>query len=436
MGDLSIVIEDESNMINLWDFAGNPAGFLEDEKGSVIRGDFIWNTYQIKNLPYNNQNHIRIFNFKANGNIFDNDVSLEFRKESNFAIGLGGDYFSRQTDADYDDQKLKYPNLVSVFSKSITSKTIAGVSLRYLNYNFDFSRRYYDWNNSETEYSKETIEGFQTQLGLIGELIPGAISGLALGFERIKLNWEYGHWYYSSDDVPQPDHYYVYPYEHGISKTGWLSLQTLVEIERKFKLGMECTLQLMENETNYHQPDSRFCLRLRGAYDVSSRLRLGILFSDANSEFEIYDPVYSYVSSLRHETFTNEWGAGFSFSLFKELLTGFEYHFQRFPQPNQTSEPFRLRIHSWNVGLEGNISNTVLLRGGYIGSKIDHKPNYDQKDSWENIITAGLGLQSLESDLTFELSYRYAFKKYKDWYGNWDVESDARTFSFSFKKGL
>jgi hypothetical protein len=41
MGDLSIVIEDESNMINLWDFAHNPAGFLEDEKRSVIRGDFI-----------------------------------------------------------------------------------------------------------------------------------------------------------------------------------------------------------------------------------------------------------------------------------------------------------------------------------------------------------------------------------------------------------
>jgi len=41
MGELSIVIEDESNMINLWDFAGNPAGFLADEKGSVIKGDFI-----------------------------------------------------------------------------------------------------------------------------------------------------------------------------------------------------------------------------------------------------------------------------------------------------------------------------------------------------------------------------------------------------------
>ena len=37
MGELSIVIEDESNMINLWDFAHNPAGFLADEKRSVIR---------------------------------------------------------------------------------------------------------------------------------------------------------------------------------------------------------------------------------------------------------------------------------------------------------------------------------------------------------------------------------------------------------------
>ncbi|MCK4427098.1 MAG: hypothetical protein KAW16_01290 [candidate division Zixibacteria bacterium] len=31
MGELSIVIEDESNMINLWDFVHNPAGFLADE---------------------------------------------------------------------------------------------------------------------------------------------------------------------------------------------------------------------------------------------------------------------------------------------------------------------------------------------------------------------------------------------------------------------
>jgi hypothetical protein len=44
MGDLSIVIEDESNMINLWDFAHNPSGLLGDESGSVIRGDFLYST--------------------------------------------------------------------------------------------------------------------------------------------------------------------------------------------------------------------------------------------------------------------------------------------------------------------------------------------------------------------------------------------------------
>lgn len=52
MGDLSIVIEDESNQIDLWDLAGNPGAFLDHEQGSVIRGDFIWDTYQIKGIPY------------------------------------------------------------------------------------------------------------------------------------------------------------------------------------------------------------------------------------------------------------------------------------------------------------------------------------------------------------------------------------------------
>jgi hypothetical protein len=33
MGDLSIVVEDESNKIDLWDFTGNPEAFLENEKG-------------------------------------------------------------------------------------------------------------------------------------------------------------------------------------------------------------------------------------------------------------------------------------------------------------------------------------------------------------------------------------------------------------------
>lgn len=46
MGDLSIVIEDESNMINLWDFARNPAAFLHDEGASVLRGDFVWEAHQ------------------------------------------------------------------------------------------------------------------------------------------------------------------------------------------------------------------------------------------------------------------------------------------------------------------------------------------------------------------------------------------------------
>ena len=432
MGDLSIVIEDESNMINLWDFAHNPAAFLFDEKGSVIRGDFIWDTYQMDSLPYYRAYYpLPIFKFKANGDFLDNWISLTFRKDGNFALGLGGEYFFRQTNSEWDDHELRYPDVLLVFSKSVSPQTCFGANLRYVYYDFEFSRVKHYGTVELLQQNQETVKGFRTEVGMTRKLDDWTVLGATLGYERLRMIWDYlEYWYHSGP----PDLSY-FPCGKNISHIGWLSGQAVVEIVRKIRLGMEGTFQLSDLQ-RYEEKEARLCLRLRGIYDPLPQLRLGVFFSDGYSFTEYRDPIYSYFSSIRDDIFTKDLGGGFALKFSKRVLAGVEYHYRDYPQPSYQGYPWDLKTHSVNLGVEGKLSEALFLRGGYINSTFVPKSDYDQTDSWENILTLGLGLGPLESNLIFEFSCRYALKKYKDWYGNWDVESETRALSFSFKKVL
>ncbi len=440
MGDLSIVIEDESNLINLWDFSGNPAGFLEDEKGSVIRGDFIWDTYQIKGIPYFYRDnwYTPLYKLKANGDIFDYRFCLGLRKEKNYAIGLCGNYFLRQTDSRYDKQESNYPNLQLVFSKSINPQTTMGINLGYWGYTFSFDREpKQSYAPLYNPTDRDTVKTFWVEVGIAKKLISGSAYGITVGYERVKIDVHYRGMSYPfhQDNI----YWGPFPYSdnHIIVHTGWISGQMVAVIDQNNKLGMDCSMRFFNNEEESYGSSLRLYLKLHGISDISSRLRLGVFIANTSSYFEQYDPVYTYFSSLRYKSTIFEAGGGLSFRFHQKLLAGLEYHYKDQPQSSPRTYEWDLKIHSLNAGLESEISKSFFLRGGFVGSKIHRKPDYDHRhDTWENIITGGVGYQPTESDFTIELSYRYAFKKYRDWYGKWDVESDARTLSFSFKKGL
>jgi opacity protein-like surface antigen len=436
MGGLSIVIEDESNMLNLWDFAGNPAAFLEDEEGSWLRGDFIWDTYDIVELPYYDALHWLRFTFDANGNLYDGWGSLAFRKDGEYGLGLTGDYLSRSTDAHYDDHRLNYPNGSVVLSKSVNPRTFVGLGLTYGDYDFDYNRLHYMYNESEFEWTEESLQGFQAQLGLSKRLASGSELGLTAGYERMSVSWAYQAGYYVEQDH---DYYipYVRPVDDGTCQAVWLSGQFLMPGREKLRCAAEWMLQFLDNETNENEPNNRFYLRFRGLYDASSRLTLGFLFSGSDSRIECHDPVHSYFSSIRHKIASLEWGAGLAFRFHPDLLAGIEYHWTKYREPSRGSEPWDLRTSSLNAGLEAKVGKEISLLGGCILSRADRKLKSSERgDIWQNTLTLGCQFRPVYSGLTIDLSIQYAFKNYKEWYGTWDVESTTRILSFSLTQEL
>ena len=438
VGDLSIVIEDESNMINLWDFAGNPAALLEDEKGSILRGGVIWNAYQVDSLPYYRPyNHLLVRKFEINGDVFDSRGSFTLRRDGNFAFGLAGDYFFRRTDSEWDSHELEHPNALLVLSRRVNRLTSVGASLRYTYYDFLFERVESYYQGGLIEFNQETIKGLRGEIGLTRRLSSSAVFGASMGYERSQITWDYQdvRGYAEGSSGPQSAHGADFlPRADDIAHTGWLSCQTVLSLEEKIKLGAEGIVQLLDWE-EYGDRETRLRLRLRGLYDPVPLIRLGAFFADGTSFAEYGDPIYSYFSSLREEIFDRELGGGMAFRFGDRLLTGVEYHYRDQPRPWHETYPWDIETHSVNIGVEGRLSEGLFARGGHINSTIRPKSEGDGgKDGWENAYTLGLGFEPLESDFILEFSFRYALKKYRNWYGDLDLDSRSYVFSASVRK--
>jgi hypothetical protein len=262
----------------------------------------------------------------------------------------------------------------------------------------------------------------------------GPVLGAVVGYGRVEAKEE-KLVYYGSGEQTEYDFFHHPTWPPGYSRF-WFSGQMVGEVEGKIKLVTEGMIEFLDHERGEDQ--RRFHFKLRAICSPLSRLQLAGQYSDGNSFTEHHDPVYSYFSSVRHETSVTEWGGGLALKLHRRVLIGIEYHFGDYPQPLlQALYPWALETHSVKVGAEGKLSRAVLVRGGYVNSAIKRRPkSKDRRDSKENTLTLGVGYQSPGSDLTFELSYRLTFKRYNDWHWGGDLESDSRVLSFSFKRNL
>jgi len=421
MGDLSIVIEDESNMINLWDFAGNPAGFLADEKGSITRGDVLWDRHKTTNLRHYDPYYPHYTEYSASGDIFDTWVSASFRRDGDLALGAEGNHFYRETDSRYERQEQTFPKILLTFSKNINSLTSFGANLGYAEDDWEYRSKTSDLKD------QHKVKNLRAEIGVGRKFLSGVILGALLGYESFEPDEDY----YLSD-----------------SYSIWISGQTLVEIADRLKIGIETAFRFeradfrkgkhVETEKkkkhNYHF--SR--LKFRGIYDFSSKFRVGLFFLNDESFFGFYEPVYWSYPFPSYEFTVTHWGAGCSYRFNKNMLGGVEYHLRDFPRPRVMYYPEPgLRTESLNLGVEGKAAEDLFLRGGYIRTETNQNPNLDkQRDSWENALTLGFGYEPHEWNLSFEFSYRYAFKKFKQWYSDSDVESGRHALSLSLKKVL
>ena len=391
MGDLSIVIEDESNMINLWDFAHNPAGLLTDEKGSVIRADLSWDAYDIRNLRCGKPP--LYYKCKAGGDVLQVPTSMIFRREGDFALGLEGNYFFRQTDFKETKSKLTYPEIFLIFSKSLNSSTTVGTDFGYVEYSSELT---YTETQSMTRFKTRY---FRAEIGAERRLSSEVTLGALLGYDSMDS----GKKYYTSD-----------------FHTFWISLHSIVEIEQRLQLGLETVFNLRRADFKHgFQGDQSYYftyLRFRGLFDLTSSLRLGLFFFHNELFSGFHFPLETFLWPVSPDAFAVEHlGFGCSYKFNNNLLAGFEYHFRNSSEPDGNHPDWGFLHEALNLGLEGKLSEALSLRGGYIRTGTTRNPATGwpgRANTWGHAFTLGFGYQPPEWNLIFDLSYRYAFKKF------------------------
>jgi hypothetical protein len=416
MGDLSIVIEDESNMINLWDFAGNPAGFLADEKGSVIRSDLFREAYDIRNLRCSYRPN-SFYKCKADGDILTSSISMSVRRADEIALGTEAKYFFRETDFENSGVELEYPEVLFVLSKRLNSLTCMGADIGYVEYT---SKYRYKETDSESSYKTKY---FKMQLGVGRQVTPGVTLAAHLGYDNIDSK----------------------PYSvRSDFRDYWLSVQSVVQVEQKAKLGLETTFNLRRQEFDRDRPGYENyyfnSLKLRGIYDLTDRLRLGLFYSHNELFAGFLYPLESFYRPPSSDEFAvAHWGIGCSYEFSGKVVGGIEYHFRDFSQPHPYSTDHGFKHESVNLGLEAKVWEAWSVRGGYIRAGSNVNPVRDgsgRYKSWEDVLTLGSGYQPYGSNLIIELSYRYAFKEFEPWFRDWETEAERQALSLSFKMTL
>ncbi len=430
MGDLSIVIEDESNMINLWDFTGNPAGFLDDEKGSVLRGDFVWDTFEISDL-HNFGWYSSLSTFKADADILDYRVAGAYREIDNFASGIEVNYFLHKADYKYFNYEDKFtsPKMLGVFSKKLDSSTSFGIDFSYV----EEKRELLDNPNDNILFiglnRSQRIKDFKTEIGVQRRLSPEVMIGTLLGYDWFKL-----------EKGPHMWDYYNYISD---SYSFWLSGQTIVDIDHRLRLGMEVIFEfknenfrpvMEENEKsreNYYFSYVKF----RGIYDLTEKLKVGLFYFDHQLFDGFLIPTSYYVFPIPYEFTVRHFGGGCSYHIDERILVGVEYHLRDSSQPYGNEVIWGDKITSLNLGVEGKLTEGCFIRSGFVRTELRINPDYyKRRETRENTFTSGFGYQPSGGKFILEFSYRYAYKKFKEFYSDDDVTSDQNIFGLSLKK--
>jgi hypothetical protein len=418
MGDLSIMIEDESNMINLWDFARNPAGLLEDEEGSVMRSDMLselHDTKDIRSAPGQS-----LSSMVGEGEVLNGLLSATYRKDGDFALGVEGSYFFRESEFEDEKYEAEYPEVLFAFCKRLNSQSLIGADIGYTE------------NTLKTNYKMEQSSDkcfenkrLQAQLGVGRELSEAVMLAALFGFDQ--------------NDVDADPYFF-----QSNSYNYWFSMQSIVRLEQKLRLGLETKFNLRRKDFNPIRSgfENHYftTLKLRGIYDLADRLSLGVLYSH-NELFSGYqyplewfsNPYYSEDFAVAH------WGVGCSYEFGDKVLAGIEYHFRDFSEPRTYNYISGFKHESLNLGVEGRVSEAWSVRGGFIraGTNINPVTGMGERyQSTENILTLGSGYQPYGSSLILEFSYQYAFKEFEPWYGDLVREAKRHVLCISFKMAL
>jgi len=392
MAELSIVIEDESNMINLWDFAGNPAGLLSDERGSVVRGDFLLSAEEPKRFsairylyPYG------LFQVQE-ANISNNRVSGVIRKKDDFAFGFEAGYCERAIRGQTYEFEIETSDFSLSLSKSLATKTSLGLSLEYSKY--------------QHGYEKNSAADFSAKVGLATELPDLLQLGGALAYGKFNPSANF----------------------HDITDLRSLefSLQSLLLMHNRVKMGIETVLAYRKAgrgwglydhyvRTEHNEYYSTF-LKLRAIYEFSSSFSAGLYYNDNDHFVSFFHPFYDFFSFPEYDFMIRHLGLGGMYKLKQRAVVGIEYHFRDTAQERGMFDHHRLTKESINLGLEVLPREWIGFRGGYIRKEIRENP-VDEKSrkGWRNILTFGVGYKCSSLKFLLDLVYRYTWGTIEIW---------------------
>ncbi|NIM99822.1 MAG: hypothetical protein GTO24_17635 [candidate division Zixibacteria bacterium] len=379
--------------------------------------------------------------------MLDNSISLSQCRKGDFALGIGGSYLARNADTEYDGHDLDNPDFLVVFSRSVSRTLSLGASFSHVEHKFAFSRGGSDSAGHVLLATDETFSGNRVQIGLKGKFGSRLTVryGLHIGYERLRITRSYSNWLGGAS--------WETTYH---SHLPWVSEQILVQLERLLWLGTEVRVRFLNDAALGKGRHYRYYYRLRGVWSPSSTLRIGGFYCDGDSFTETHEPLLSYFSSIRQERYLREWGMGVAWRCHQRLLAGAEYRVGEYPEPVSNSFPWilpgQMKINSLHLGVEGQLTTGLSIRGGFITSLGDPGRTYTywaydfepsavtwvyRKDSRENTVTLGCGLEPSNWNVVLEFSYRYTFKSYRDWYlEGEDVKSRASLLTFSFERKL
>lgn len=406
MGSLDLIIEDESNRINLFDYGKNVAGLYGDENGSSIETYITYGYITNSDSSGTRDPEISYWGVPLPTDIFEppQDIKIKvnslssitgipvganvtYRTEGGFAFNCSGAFSSTRAknDSSSREDNVSLPIGGIIISRNL-GRYAAGVSGGYTKITLTTNR-----NDNETYGILKVLD-----VGVAAHLSPMSEVGIRGGFA-----------------IPEGGRKYWGEENSFKGKALSVGIQAITRVPGLYKFGTRINF-LNSNLDGRVTPGvvSGYTGEMSGTdFDFGSRLLIAsFLFPirlGANCDYRKLHPVYKddegttqFDNSLAIINF------GFGVSYAMPLFTpGLQYNlYNTASTDNLDNEETRSSL--WDVRFGGELSLTVVtLRAGYIIAKDDPDKDREDDESKSRSITFGTGIQLPLQPFKIEVAY-------------------------------
>ena len=405
MGSLDLIVEDESNKINLFDYGKNVAGLYDDERGSSIESYITYGRVKYSDTSGTTEPEISYWGINL-PDYFSLPIDIEnamktlaflegiptggivtFRTEGGFAFcGMGA----------YSSKKIKFETFVidafSPIGCLIISKKLGmysvGLSGGYTKLTFGDNN-----DNFETWQTLKSIKGgIAICLSPLLEIgFSGRFAFPERGFKIVALEFE--------------DLYQGNAYSGGVQAIakvpGLLKFGTKIDFLRTDldEKIIEGGVSLESGEVS--ETDFNFGSRLLFS-SILFPLKAGVNYNYRRIH-SIYNTIF--ISDFDSSSSVTNFGLGVSYAM--PLFTpGIQYNLYNKTSTDNLDNGESTNSSKWDVRFGGEVPLTIItLRAGYIITKDDPDTDVEDDESNSRSITFGAGIQLPLQPFKIEIAY-------------------------------